>query len=770
MDKQKKLFIFLGLAIMGLVIFGVITSKNSVGAPATFIGPVATTSRSADVGFTIGTTTPLTRYGTTTLAIYGSTTIQTPVNTNFAFWILNAASSSIFQVDTANASSTFFGTVNMGALTVTSCTGCGGGGGGGSFGQAWELLSTDSTILAPTTTPIGIRINNATSTITNLTMVLSTSTQATTTWLNTTNLRINSENFTDLTGAGLTLSTGALTVGTGAITNAMLSTSPTSEFNYAVGVGEQSWLYLTPTSTAVGLLTTSSSTISNLSITLSTTTRATTTYLNAGTFIYSNGGLAFDGEIQPDGAVCADGEILKKTGADNWDCAADATGGAGGSGVAAPLYLTANTTARVGIGTSTPGALFSVAATTTAAGPNNQILYGIGEFIYASSSTSTIPQSGYAYTISTSSTVRPFFSLNGTSSQILLNRGSSSAPVVSFLGDEHTGVFSGGAGNLAITTESVSRFNIDSVDAVFTVPGRFPNGSVSAPGIAFSANTDTGWWSTSSNGASFTQDGNDVLNFDPTSQEIVINEDNFTSLDVFRIEGQTGGSNIFQLDLLGSGSLNLGNTDFLYDVGISSSTPFAGLSVEQVTSNTPVVFVGDQGTSTPHLIVDGSGRVGIGTSSLVSTGNLTYKFGVNGTVALQGISAGAAGDDDVCMNPLTNELTDANSSTCIVSSVRFKENILPQENAMSTIMALNPVSFNYKPELDHSIIKGKKHFGLIAEEVEKIIPEIVRYEDDGVTPRSLAYDELIPFLIKGMQEQQLEINELKKEIEYLKSK
>ena len=62
MDKQKKLFIFLGLAIMGLVIFGVITSKNSVGAPATFIGPVATTSRSADVGFTIGTTTPLTRY------------------------------------------------------------------------------------------------------------------------------------------------------------------------------------------------------------------------------------------------------------------------------------------------------------------------------------------------------------------------------------------------------------------------------------------------------------------------------------------------------------------------------------------------------------------------------------------------------------------------------------------------------------------------------------------------------------------------------------
>lgn len=55
--------------------------------------------------------------------------------------------------------------------------------------------------------------------------------------------------------------------------------------------------------------------------------------LDTGDYTFANatstGNLGFNGEIQPDGALCADGEILKKTGAGDWDCAADATGGGG---------------------------------------------------------------------------------------------------------------------------------------------------------------------------------------------------------------------------------------------------------------------------------------------------------------------------------------------------------------------------------------------------------------------------------------------------------
>jgi len=49
--------------------------------------------------------------------------------------------------------------------------------------------------------------------------------------------------------------------------------------------------------------------------------------------LYATGNLQFDGEILPDGLTCSDGQILKKTGANNWDCATDETGG-GGGGVA----------------------------------------------------------------------------------------------------------------------------------------------------------------------------------------------------------------------------------------------------------------------------------------------------------------------------------------------------------------------------------------------------------------------------------------------------
>ena len=153
-----------------------------------------------------------------------------------------------------------------------------------------------------------------------------------------------------------------------------------------------------------------------------------------------------------------------------------------------------------------------------------------------------------------------------------------------------------------------------------------------------------------------------------------------------------------------------------------------------------------------------SGNVGIGTTSP------WRRFAVVGTMAVNGLSGGGAGDDDVCMNPTSFDITDANASTCIVSSLRFKENISPQKNAMSAIMSLNPVTFTYKPELDHSRVKGQMHYGLIAEEVEKVVQELVGYEDDNVTPRTVRYEEMVSLLVRGMQEQQKQIEELKRQV------
>lgn len=86
--------------------------------------------------------------------------------------------------------------------------------------------------------------------------------------------------------------------------------------------------------------------------------------------------LNFYGEIKPDGATCADGEILKKTGANNWDCAADDTVGGGavdGTGTAGMLTswvdvdtitATGTPTAARYVATSTTASIFPYASTT----------------------------------------------------------------------------------------------------------------------------------------------------------------------------------------------------------------------------------------------------------------------------------------------------------------------------------------------------------------------------------------------------------------------
>ena len=64
----------------------------------------------------------------------------------------------------------------------------------------------------------------------------------------------------------------------------------------------------------------------------------------------------------------------------------------------------------------------------------------------------------------------------------------------------------------------------------------------------------------------------------------------------------------------------------------------------------------------------------------------------------------------------------------VVSSARFKNQIKPMDKASEAILALKPVTFRYKEELDPD---GMPQFGLIAEEVEKVNPDLVVRDEDG---------------------------------------
>ena len=64
----------------------------------------------------------------------------------------------------------------------------------------------------------------------------------------------------------------------------------------------------------------------------------------------------------------------------------------------------------------------------------------------------------------------------------------------------------------------------------------------------------------------------------------------------------------------------------------------------------------------------------------------------------------------------------------VVSSARFKNRIKPMDKASEAILALKPVTFRYEEELDPD---GMPQFGLIAEEVEKVNPDLVVRDEDG---------------------------------------
>src|SRR5437764_7513947 len=98
------------------------------------------------------------------------------------------------------------------------------------------------------------------------------------------------------------------------------------------------------------------------------------------------------------------------------------------------------------------------------------------------------------------------------------------------------------------------------------------------------------------------------------------------------------------------------------------------------------------------------------------------------------------------------------------SSQRFKDAIKPMDNASEAILGLKPVTFHYKKELDP---EGIPQFGLIAEQVEKVNPDLVARDSDGKI-YTVRYEAVNAMLLneflkehRKVEEQQATIGELK---------
>ena len=106
----------------------------------------------------------------------------------------------------------------------------------------------------------------------------------------------------------------------------------------------------------------------------------------------------------------------------------------------------------------------------------------------------------------------------------------------------------------------------------------------------------------------------------------------------------------------------------------------------------------------------------------------------------------------------------------VVSSKRLKEAIKPMDKASEAILSLRPMAFHYREEIDPG---GTPQFGLIAEEVEKVNPDLIVRDDEGKA-YTVRYDAVNAMLLneflkehKKVEEQGATIAQLKKQIDNL---
>jgi len=213
----------------------------------------------------------------------------------------------------------------------------------------------------------------------------------------------------------------------------------------------------------------------------------------------------------------------------------------------------------------------------------------------------------------------------------------------------------------------------------------------------------------------------------------------------------TGGSDTaFGSGALGANTVGFGNTAIgagalgdLLDANTGSYNIAVGLSAGQnLSTGSGNIDIGNLG------IADEANTIRIGGDTGAGSQTATFIAGISGTAVV--------GDAVV---------VDANGQLgTATSSARFKNDIKPMDKASESILTLKPVTFRYKSDS-----KGTPQFGLIAEEVAKVNPDLVVRDRKGEI-YSVRYDAVNAMLLneflkehKKVEEQQATITQLKKD-------
>jgi len=268
-----------------------------------------------------------------------------------------------------------------------------------------------------------------------------------------------------------------------------------------------------------------------------------------------------------------------------------------------------------------------------------------------------------------------------------------------------------------------------------------------------SANTATGWTALQSNTTGFNN---------------TANGSNSLARNTTGINNTATGEGALFLNT--TGSQNTADGVFALGNNIDASQNTA-IGFEALIFNTSGASNTSVGYNTLLNNTTGSDNIALGVSAGINltTGNFnidisnagvagesrTIRIGTRGThrnTAIAGISG-------VTVPNGVGVVIDTNGHLgTVVSSARYKDDVKPMDKASEAILALKPVTFRYKKDLDPA---GIPQFGLVAEQVEKVNPDLVARDEQG-KPYTIRYEAINAMLLNEFLKEHRKVESLEK--------
>ena len=203
-----------------------------------------------------------------------------------------------------------------------------------------------------------------------------------------------------------------------------------------------------------------------------------------------------------------------------------------------------------------------------------------------------------------------------------------------------------------------------------------------------------------------------------------------TAVGCDALDSNTTGNNNTAIGVLSLLSNSTGNSNIA-----------VGYSAGSLTSGNRNIDIGHPGVSGE------SNTIRIGAPGAQAN---TFIAGIRGATVADGVTVVVGSDGHLGM---------------VVSSERYKDAIQPMDKASEAILALKPVTFRYKQDLDPN---GIPQFGLTAEQVEKVNPDLVVRDDQG-KPYTVRYEAVNAMLLNEFLKEHRKVETQEKKVQQLET-